>query len=124
MSQLNLIAPFNEMTALRGHDIESTVAIFGKHIGLEPQCWIHGWLDRFAALGFYSFQLGSNRKARGLLWINRFFCQRKGLDDYVYMFLQYRYRKHKWSIAPKSKNEVYLYFAREATEIFLTNCSI
>ncbi|WVZ12625.1 hypothetical protein V8G54_017155 [Vigna mungo] len=44
----------------------------------------------------------------GLLWIDRFFCNRQDLDNYMYMFLQLRYKKHKWVLSPKSKDEIYL----------------
>ncbi|KAB2630188.1 hypothetical protein D8674_007707 [Pyrus ussuriensis x Pyrus communis] len=75
---LNLRGPFNEMIALRG-----------------------------LLLDFILFDWDRILRPGGLLWIDRFFCVRKGLDDFMYMFLQLRYKQHKGAISPKSKDEVY-----------------
>ncbi|KAL8237408.1 hypothetical protein R6Q59_018489 [Mikania micrantha] len=84
---LNLGAPFNEMIALRG--------------------FMDGWID-LQLMDFILFDWDRILRPGGLLWVDRFFCNRNDLDDYMYMFLQFRYKKHKWAISPKSKDEVFL----------------
>ncbi|KAL2481816.1 putative S-adenosyl-L-methionine-dependent methyltransferase superfamily protein [Abeliophyllum distichum] len=110
---LNLGAPFNEMIALRGliplyATLNQRLPFFDNTLDLiHTAGFMDGWID-LQLMDFILFDWDRILRPGGLLWIDRFFCQRKDLDDYMYMFLQFRYRKHKWSIAPKSKDEVYL----------------
>lgn len=110
---LNLGAPFNEFIALRGLiplyvTLNQRLPLFDNTMDLiHTTGFMDGWLDMLL-LDFILFDWDRVLRPGGLLWIDRFFCDRKDLDDYMYMFLQFRYKKHKWAIAPKSKNEVYL----------------
>lgn len=110
---LNLGAPFNEMIALRGLiplyiTLNQRLPFFDNTMDLiHTAGFLDGWID-FQLLDFILFDWDRVLRPGGLLWIDRLFCKRKDLDDYMYMFLQFRYRKHKWAIAPKSKDEVYL----------------
>ncbi|KAL2469220.1 S-adenosyl-L-methionine-dependent methyltransferase superfamily protein [Forsythia ovata] len=110
---LNLGAPFSEMIALRGliplyATLNQRLPFFDNTLDLiHTAGFMDGWID-LQLMDFILFDWDRILRPGGLLWIDRFFCQRKDLDDYMYMFLQFRYRKHKWSIAPKSKDEVYL----------------
>ncbi|KAM0992056.1 hypothetical protein ACFX2I_010322 [Malus domestica] len=69
--------------------------------------FLDGWID-LQLLDFILFDWDRILRPGGLLWIDRFFCVRKDLDDFMCMFLQLRYKKHKWAISPKSRDEVYL----------------
>lgn len=110
---LNLGAPFNEFIALRGLiplyvTLNQRLPLFDNTMDLiHTTGFMDGWVDMLL-LDFILFDWDRVLRPGGLLWIDRFFCDRKDLDDYIYMFLQFRYKKHKWAIAPKSKNEVYL----------------
>ncbi|CAI9769013.1 unnamed protein product [Fraxinus pennsylvanica] len=110
---LNLGAPFNEMIALRGLiplyvTLNQRLPFFDNTLDLiHTAGFMDGWID-LQLMDFILFDWDRILRPGGLLWIDRFFCQRKDLDDYMYMFLQFRYRKHKWSIAPKSNDQVYL----------------
>lgn len=109
---LNLGAPFNEMIALRGVvplylTLNQRLPFFDNTMDLiHTAGFLDGWID-LQLLDFILFDWDRVLRPGGLLWIDRFFCNRKELDDYMYMFLQFRYKKHKWAIAPKSKDEVY-----------------
>ena len=110
---LNLGAPFNEMIALRGLiplyvTLNQRLPFFDNTMDLiHTSGFMDGWID-LLLLDFILYDWDRVLRPGGLLWIDRFFCSRKDLDDYIYMFLQFRYKKHKWAIAPKSKDEVYL----------------
>ncbi|KAL0387465.1 UNVERIFIED_CONTAM: hypothetical protein Sradi_2628300 [Sesamum radiatum] len=110
---LNLGAPFNEMIALRGLiplyvTLNQRLPFFDNTMDIiHTSGFLDGWID-LQLLDFILFDWDRVLRPGGLLWIDRFFCKRKDLDDYMYMFLQFRYRKHKWAIAPKSKDEVFL----------------
>lgn len=110
---LNLGAPFNEIIALRGliplHvTLNQRLPLFDNTMDLiHTTGFLDGWID-LLLMDFILFDWDRILRPGGLLWIDRFFCNRKDLDDYMYMFLQFRYKKHKWAIAPKSKDEVYL----------------
>lgn len=110
---LNLGAPFNEMIALRGLiplyvTLNQRLPFFDNTLDLiHTAGFMDGWID-LQLLDFILFDWDRVLRPGGLLWIDRFFCNRKDLDDYMYMFLQFRYRKHKWAVSPKSKDEVYL----------------
>lgn len=110
---LNLGAPFNEMIALRGLiplyiTPNQRLPLFDNTMDLiHTTGLLDGWID-LLLLDFILFDWDRVLRPGGLLWIDKFFCNRKDLDDYMYMFLQFRYKKHKWVIAPKSKDEVYL----------------
>ncbi|XP_058083870.1 probable methyltransferase At1g29790 [Magnolia sinica] len=110
---LNLGAPFSEMIALRGLvplyiTLNQRLPFFDNTLDLiHTSGFLDGWID-MQLMDFILFDWDRILRPGGLLWIDRFFCSRKDLDDYMYMFLQFRYRKHKWVITPKSKEEVYL----------------
>ncbi|KAK1440486.1 hypothetical protein QVD17_06313 [Tagetes erecta] len=110
---LNLGAPFNEMIALRGLiplyvTLNQRLPFFDNTMDLiHTTGFMDGWID-LQLMDFILFDWDRILRPGGLLWVDRFFCNRKDLDDYMYMFLQFRYKKHKWVIAPKSKDEVFL----------------
>ncbi|GFP87178.1 hypothetical protein PHJA_000861500 [Phtheirospermum japonicum] len=110
---LNLGAPFNEMIALRGLiplyvTLNQRLPLFDNTMDMiHTTGFMDGWID-LLLLDFILFDWDRVLRPGGLLWIDRFFCKRKELDEYMYMFLQFRYRKHKWVIATKSKDEVFL----------------
>ncbi|XP_010269453.1 PREDICTED: uncharacterized protein LOC104606102 [Nelumbo nucifera] len=110
---LNLGAPFCEMIALRGLiplyvTLNQRLPFFDNTMDLiHTTGFLDGWID-LQLMDFMLFDWDRVLRPGGLLWIDRFFCNRKDLDDYMYMFLQFRYKKHKWAISPKSKEEVYL----------------
>ncbi|KAG8363833.1 hypothetical protein BUALT_Bualt19G0063300 [Buddleja alternifolia] len=110
---LNLGAPFSEMIALRGLiplyvTLNQRLPFFDNTMDLiHTTGFMDGWID-LMLLDFILFDWDRVLRPGGLLWIDRFFCKRKDLDDYMYMFLQFRYKKHKWAIAPKSTDEVFL----------------
>ncbi|XP_068660276.1 probable methyltransferase At1g29790 [Aristolochia californica] len=110
---LNLGAPFNEMIALRGLvplyiTLNQRLPFFDNTLDLiHTTGFLDGWID-LQLMDFILFDWDRVLRPGGLLWIDRFFCSRKDLDDYMYMFLQFRYKKHKWIISPKSNEEVFL----------------
>nr|XP_043618697.1 probable methyltransferase At1g29790 [Erigeron canadensis] len=110
---LNLGAPFNEMIALRGLlplyvTLNQRLPFFDNTMDLiHTTGFMDGWID-LQLMDFILFDWDRILRPGGLLWIDKFFCNRKDLDDYMYMFLQFRYKKHKWAISPKSKDEVFL----------------
>ncbi|KAL8028895.1 hypothetical protein ABFX02_14G192200 [Erythranthe guttata] len=110
---LNLGAPFSETIALRGLiplyvTLNQRLPFFDNSMDLiHTAGFMDGWID-LQLLDFILFDWDRVLRPGGLLWIDRFFCKRKDLDDYMYMFLQFRYRKHKWTIAAKSDDEVFL----------------
>lgn len=109
---LNLGAPFNEMIALRGLiplyvTLNQRLPFFDNTMDLvHTTGFMDGWID-LMLMDFILFDWDRILRPGGLLWIDRFFCNRKDLDDYMYMFLQFRYKKYKWAVSPKSKDEVY-----------------
>ncbi|KAL5783783.1 hypothetical protein ACOSP7_008812 [Xanthoceras sorbifolium] len=110
---LNLGAPFSETISLRGliplyATLNQRLPFFDNTMDLiHTTGFMDGWID-LLLMDFILFDWDRILRPGGLLWIDRFFCNRKDLDDYMYMFLQFRYKKHKWSISQKSKDEVYL----------------
>ncbi|MQL71538.1 hypothetical protein Taro_003881 [Colocasia esculenta] len=110
---LNVGAPFAETIALRGliplyTTINQRLPFFDNTMDLiHTAVFLDGWID-LQLLDFVLFDWDRVLRPGGLLWIDKFFCNKKDLEDYMYMFLQFRYRKHKWVISPKSKDEVYL----------------
>ncbi|KAI4314013.1 hypothetical protein L6164_026956 [Bauhinia variegata] len=110
---LNIGAPFNEVIALRGLvplyvTLDQRLPFFDNTMDLiHSSGFMDGWID-LLLLDFILYDWDRILRPGGLLWIDRFFCKKQDLDDYMYMFLQFRYKKHKWAISPKSKDEVYL----------------
>ncbi|XP_060206330.1 probable methyltransferase At1g29790 [Lycium barbarum] len=110
---LNLGAPFSETIALRGLiplyvTLNQRLPFFDNAMDLiHTNGLMDGWID-LQLLDFILFDWDRVLRPGGLLWIERFFCNRRDLDEFMYMFLQFRYKKHKWAISPKSKDEVYL----------------
>ncbi|XP_073152404.1 probable methyltransferase At1g29790 [Henckelia pumila] len=111
---MNLGAPFNEMIALRGLiplyvSLNQRLPFFDNTMDLiHTNRVLDGYWSDLQSLDFVMFDLDRVLRPGGLLWIDRFLCKRKDLDEYLFLFLQFKYRKHKWSVAPKSKDEVYL----------------
>ncbi|PKA56702.1 putative methyltransferase PMT2 [Apostasia shenzhenica] len=110
---LNIGAPFSEIISLRGlvplyFSMNQRLPFFDNTLDLiHTNVFLAGWID-LLLLDFILFDWDRILRPGGLLWVDKFFCSRKDLDDYVYMFLQFRYRKHKWVVSFKSKDEVYL----------------
>ncbi|XP_009799568.1 probable methyltransferase At1g29790 [Nicotiana sylvestris] len=110
---LNLGAPFSEMMTLRGLiplyvTLNQRLPFFDHTMDLiHTTGLMDGWID-LQLLDFILFDWDRVLRQGGLLWIDRFFCNRRDLDDFMYMFLQFRYKKHMWAISSKSKDEVYL----------------
>lgn len=110
---LNLGAPFSETIALRGlvhlyTTLNQRLPFFDNTMDLiHTTGFMDGWID-LMLLDFILFDWDRILRPGGLLWIDRFFCNKKDIDDYMYMFLQFRYKKHRWTVSGKSKDEVYL----------------
>ncbi|CAN6468150.1 unnamed protein product [Victoria cruziana] len=110
---LNLGAPFSEMIALRGLiplyvTVNQRLPFFDNTMDLiHTGGFLDGWID-LQLMDFVLFDWDRILRPGGLLWIDRFFCSKEDLDDYMYMFLQFRYKKHRWVVSSKSKVEVYL----------------
>ncbi|CAL0308031.1 unnamed protein product [Lupinus luteus] len=110
---INLGAPFNEIIALRGLvplyvSLNQRLPFFDNTMDLiHSNGFMDGWIDMLL-LDFILYDWDRILRPGGLLWIDNFFCKRKDMEDYMYMFLQLRYKKHKWAISPKSKDELYL----------------
>jgi len=98
---LNLGAPFNGMMALLGVvplyiTPNQRRPFFDNTMDLiHTTRVLDGWVDMLL-LDFILFDWDRALRPEGLLWIDRFSCNREDLDDYMYMFLQFRYKKHKW----------------------------
>ncbi|CAN4111110.1 unnamed protein product [Withania somnifera] len=113
LDQRCIDAPFGETIALRGLiplyvTLNQRLPFFDNTMDLiHTAGFMDGWID-LQLLDFILFDWDRVLRPGGLLWIDRFFCNRTDLDDFMYMFLQFRYKKHKWAIAPKAKDEVYL----------------
>ncbi|GAB2218719.1 hypothetical protein Droror1_Dr00001948 [Drosera rotundifolia] len=117
---LNLRAPFSELIALRGLlplyiTPNQRLPFFDNTMDLiHTNMFLDGWID-LLLLDFMLFDWDRVLRPGGLLWIDKFYCDRSVLDDYMYLFLQFRYKKHKWVVSPKSKDEVYLSALLEKT---------
>lgn len=105
-STLNLGAPFNELIALRGLiplyiSINQRLPFFDNTLDLiHTNLFLDGWID-LQFLDFVVFDWDRVLRPGGLLWIDKFFCHHKDLDDYLHIFLQLRYKQLKWVVAPK-----------------------
>lgn len=110
---MNLGAPFAETIALRGlvplyATMSQRLPLFDNTMDLVHTAGLfEGWVD-LQLLDFVLFDWDRVLRPGGLLWVDKFACARKDLDDYMYMFLQFRYKKHRWVVSFKSKDEVYL----------------
>ena len=110
---MNLGAPFAETIALRGlvplyATMSQRLPLFDNTMDLVHTAgFFEGWVD-LQLLDFVLFDWDRVLRPGGLLWVDKFACARKDLDDYMYMFLQFRYKKHRWVVSFKSKDEVYL----------------
>ncbi|GJM99777.1 hypothetical protein PR202_ga16908 [Eleusine coracana subsp. coracana] len=110
---LNVGAPFAETIALRGllplyATLSQRLPLFDNTMDLvHTSGFFDAWVD-LQLLDFVLFDWDRVLRPGGLLWVDRFACERKDLDDYMYMFLQFRYKKHRWVVSFKSKDEVYL----------------
>ncbi|MCO5611211.1 hypothetical protein L7F22_065462 [Adiantum nelumboides] len=103
---LNLGAPFNELIALRGLiplyiSLNQRLPFFDNTLDLiHTNLLLDGWID-LQFLDFIVFDWDRVLRPGGLLWIDKFFCHKTDLDDYLYIFLQLRYKKLKWVTTPK-----------------------
>ncbi|KAJ3692535.1 hypothetical protein LUZ60_012885 [Juncus effusus] len=110
---LNVGAPFSETIALRGliplySTMSQRLPFFDNTLDLiHTANFMEGWID-LQLMDFILFDWDRVLRPGGLLWVDKFSCERKDLDDFMYMFLQFRYKKHKWVVSFKSKKEVYL----------------
>lgn len=110
---LNLGAPFAETIALRGlvplyATMSQRLPLFDNTMDLVHTAgFFEGWVD-LQLLDFVLFDWDRVLRPGGLLWVDKFVCARADLDDYMYMFLQFRYKKHRWVVSFKSKDQVYL----------------
>ncbi|KAL5200596.1 hypothetical protein ABZP36_021799 [Zizania latifolia] len=110
---LNVRAPFAETVALRGlvplyATLSQRLPLFDNSMDMVHTAGVfEGWVD-LQLLDFVLFDWDRVLRPGGLLWVDKFACARKDLDDYMYMFLQFRYKKHRWVVSFKSKDEVYL----------------
>ena len=114
---MNLGAPFNEIIALRGLvplyiTINQRLPFFDNTLDLiHTNRFLDGWID-LQFLDFVIFDWDRVLRPGGLLWIDGFFCTKTDLDDYLYIFLQLRYKKHKWMVVPKKdKDNKEVYFS-------------
>ncbi|XP_006843184.2 uncharacterized protein LOC18433025 [Amborella trichopoda] len=107
---LNLGAPFNEMIALRGLvplylSLNQRLPFFDNTLDIiHTTRFLDGWID-FQLLDFVLFDWDRVLRPGGLLWIDSFFCSRGDLNDYLHMFEQFRYKKHRWLVVPKVDKE-------------------
>ncbi|GLJ43959.1 hypothetical protein SUGI_0916400 [Cryptomeria japonica] len=114
---MNLGAPFNEIIALRGLvplyiTINQRLPFFDNTLDLiHTSRFLDSWID-LQFLDFVIFDWDRVLRPGGLLWIDGFFCTKMDLDDYLYIFLQLRYKKHKWMVVPKKdKDDKEVYFS-------------
>lgn len=114
---MNLGAPFNEMIALRGLvplyiTINQRLPFFDNTLDLiHTARFLDSWID-LQFLDFVIFDWDRVLRPGGFLWIDGFFCNKDDLDDYLYIFLQLRYKKHKWAVSPKQdKDDKEVYFS-------------
>ncbi|CAM6100620.1 unnamed protein product [Calypogeia fissa] len=107
---LNLGAPFNEFIALRGLlplylSVNQRLPFFDNTLDIvHSSLFLDGWIDH-QLLDFVLLDWDRVIRPGGLLWIDRFFCKKEDLDDYLYYFEQLRYKKLKWVVSPKSDKE-------------------
>ncbi|KAI5076121.1 hypothetical protein GOP47_0008186 [Adiantum capillus-veneris] len=115
---LNLGAPFNEVIALRGLiplyiSLNQRLPFFDNTLDLiHTNLLLDGWID-LQFLDFIVFDWDRVLRPGGLLWIDKFFCHKTDLDDYLYIFRQLSYKKRKWVITPKFDTSIkgQLYFS-------------
>ncbi|MQL76930.1 hypothetical protein Taro_009341 [Colocasia esculenta] len=106
-------APYSEAIAIRGlvplhATVNQRLPFFDNTMDLIHTAGVlDGWVD-LQLMDFVLFDWDRVLRLGGLLWIDGFVCERKYLDDYSYMFQQFRYRKHRWAVSPKSGDDVYL----------------
>ncbi|MQM04284.1 hypothetical protein Taro_037082 [Colocasia esculenta] len=107
-------APYSEAITIRGlvplhATMNQRLPFFDNTMDLiHTSGVLDGWVN-LQLMDFVLFDWDLMLRLGGLLWINGFIvCERKYLDDYSYMFQQFRYRKHRWVVSPKSGDDFYL----------------
>ncbi|KAG0630664.1 hypothetical protein M758_1G194900 [Ceratodon purpureus] len=112
---LNLGAPFSEVIALRGLvplyiSINQRLPFFDNTLDLiHTVLFLDAWIDH-QLLDFIIFDFDRVLRPGGLLWLDRFFCHREELAEYLFYFKRLRYKVHMWTSIPKidkGRNEVY-----------------
>ncbi|XP_024393432.1 uncharacterized protein [Physcomitrium patens] len=112
---LNLGAPFSETIALRGLvplyiSINQRLPFFDNTLDIvHTTMFLDAWVDH-QVLDFILFDFDRVLRRGGLLWLDRFFCHREELAEYMFYFKRLRYKAHMWVTVPKTdkgKDEVY-----------------
>jgi len=112
---LNLGAPFSETIALRGLiplyiSINQRLPFFDNTLDIvHTTLFLDAWVDH-QLLDFILFDFDRVLRPGGLLWLDRFFCEREELAEYLFYFKPLRYKVHMWVTSPKTdklRNEVY-----------------
>lgn len=112
---LNLGAPFSEVIALRGLlplyvSINQRLPFFDNTLDIvHTTLLLDAWIDH-QLLDFILFDFDRVLRPGGLLWLDRFFCHREELAEYLFYFKRLRYKVHNWITLPKtdrSRNEVF-----------------
>lgn len=112
---LNLGAPFSETIALRGLvplyiSINQRLPFFDNTLDIvHTTLFLDAWIDH-QLLDFILFDFDRVLRPGGLLWLDRFFCHREELAEYLFYFKRLRYKAHMWVTTPKMdkfRNEVY-----------------
>ncbi|EOY03768.1 hypothetical protein QUC31_017583 [Theobroma cacao] len=114
---LNLGAPFNEVIALRGLlplylSTGSRLPFFDNTLDIiHSTLFLDGWIG-VGLLQFVLFDWDRVLRPKELLWVDRFFCKRDGLEIYLNEFSRLGYKKLLWRVVPKTdKLEDELYFS-------------
>lgn len=112
---LNLGAPFSETIALRGLiplyvSINQRLPFFDNTLDLvHTTLFLDGWIDH-QLLDFILFDFDRVLRPGGLFWLDRFFCSKDDLAEYLFYFKRLRYKVHMWRTLPKNDqgaNQVY-----------------
>lgn len=107
---INLGAPFNEVTALRGLlplyiSIGSRLPFFDNTLDIvHSTLFFDGWIG-MELLQFVLFDWDRVLRPNGILWVDRFFCKKEDLNIYLDEINRLGYRKLLWRVVPKMDKE-------------------
>lgn len=107
---INLGAPFNEVTALRGLlplyiSIGSRLPFFDNTLDIvHSTLFFDGWIG-MELLQFVLFDWDRVLRPNGILWLDRFFCKKEDLNMYLDEINRLGYRKLLWRVVPKMDKE-------------------